>query len=582
MSDTQRDHSQLAELVANLRLHQHLCLIYDTPEEQFAAALPYLRLGLERGEKCIYVADENTAAAVLDALHESGTDVSRHLRSGALAIFDRYETYFQRGTFDSELMIRFWREAAREAARAKFSGLRGLGEMTWVLGVSEGAERLIGFESKLNHVVCDHDVALVCQYNRAHFPPEIILGVLRTHPLVVCGARFAENPYYVPPDEFLKPSQVAVEVDRLLKNILEWERAEERLRQSEADFAAAQRVAKLGTWRFDAAAGTVRWSEELYRIFDIEKAAFGGSYESFLSRVHPDDQPRVIETNRKAIASGEPFNLDYRILTPGGELKNIRETGYGTKDARGSVVALFGTAQDITEGKRAEDELESSRDRLRALAGRLQHIREEERTSVAREIHDELGSALTGIKLDLSSLARELGADQKQQIEAILAGVDETIQSVRRISSELRPAVLDAVGLVAALEWAGEEFEARTGTRCRLNLPAHDVVVNPERATAIFRIFQETLTNVARHARATEVHVRLAQADHSLTLEVQDNGSGVSEEQVSAGSSLGVLGMRERALFLGGELTIVGTPGKGTTVRARIPETEPDNPEDSN
>jgi PAS domain S-box-containing protein len=240
----------------------------------------------------------------------------------------------------------------------------------------------------------------------------------------------------------------------------------------------------------------------------------------------------------------------------------------------------IGIGRDITDLKGAEEALEKSRDQLRALAARVQSVREEERTRVAREIHDELGQSLTAIKIDLSSLSHDLPAEKKQQSASILKLVDETIQAVRRISTELRPAILDAVGLVAAVEWAAGEFAARTGTKCQLDLPQGDVVIDEERATALFRIFQETLTNVARHANATEVNVRLDEEDGNLTLEVHDNGGGIREEQLSAGSSLGILGMRERARLLGGELTLAGALGAGTTVRVRIPETHPTPPKD--
>jgi len=159
-----------------------------------------------------------------------------------------------------------------------------------------------------------------------------------------------------------------------------------------------------------------------------------------------------------------------------------------------------------------------------------------------------------------------------KKTSSILQLVDEMIQTVRRISTELRPGILDDLGLVAAVEWAGEEFEARTGTKCRFALPTDDFAVDPERATAVFRIFQETLTNVARHADASEIRVRLAMEGKDLTLEVHDNGRGISEERLSNRRSLGILGMRERAMLLGGELTITGAPGKGTTVRVRVPE----------
>jgi signal transduction histidine kinase len=242
------------------------------------------------------------------------------------------------------------------------------------------------------------------------------------------------------------------------------------------------------------------------------------------------------------------------------------------------------TEVELAGSLRAEQELHRSFGQLRELAARLQSVREEERARVAREIHDELGQALTAIKIDLAFLLRALRADQKQEwekAESILKLVDQTILSVRRIGTELRPGILDDLGLVAAVEWAAEEFEARTGTKCRLDLPDDDIVIDPERTTAIFRIFQETLTNITRHAEATHVDGRLGREGGNIMLEVRDNGRGIGEEELSTGRSLGILGMRERALLLGGELTISGTPGKGTIVRLRIPRVHPIQSEDS-
>ena len=219
------------------------------------------------------------------------------------------------------------------------------------------------------------------------------------------------------------------------------------------------------------------------------------------------------------------------------------------------------------------DRLQWSLEQMRALASRLETIREEERKRIAREIHDELGQALTAIKIELSSLLFEWPAEQKpfKRAESITRLVDQTIESVRKISTAVRPGILDALGLVAAVEWAAEEFETRTGTRCRIDVPKDALKIDQERATAIFRILQEALTNVARHANATQVDIRLAREDGSLSLEVHDNGIGIAEEQLSARGSLGILGMRERTLVLGGEFLISGTPNQGTRVRVRIP-----------
>jgi signal transduction histidine kinase len=275
------------------------------------------------------------------------------------------------------------------------------------------------------------------------------------------------------------------------------------------------------------------------------------------------------------VSEQSDFELDFRLLLPDGSIKYIHSTGHPIVDERGLPVQYLCTHIDLTERMRAEQQLQNSFAQLRALAARLQSVREEERTRVAREIHDELGQALTSIKLDLASVMHDLEAHQKPQpsrVESALEAIDQTIQSMRRIATELRPAVLDALGLVAAIEWAAEEFGSRTGTKCRLELPADEIAIDHEAATALFRIFQETLTNVARHAGATEVDVRLVQENGSLLLEVRDNGRGIAEQQLSSSASLGIVGMRERALLLGGKLTISGQPGTGTTVTVTIPQ----------
>jgi signal transduction histidine kinase len=226
--------------------------------------------------------------------------------------------------------------------------------------------------------------------------------------------------------------------------------------------------------------------------------------------------------------------------------------------------------EDITGRKRADQELQRSFNALRALTAQLQSVREEERTSLARELHDQLGQALTAIRIDLAALRTTLAGDERtRRIDAISLMVEETIKCIRRISTELRPGVLD-LGLVAAVEWAAEEFQKRTGIECQIGVPETFPEIGAERATALFRIFQETLTNIARHAGATQVHIGLSQEPGHLSFEVRDNGRGIGEEHLSAAGSLGILGMRERARLLEGEF-FIGDAGGGTVVRVRIP-----------
>jgi signal transduction histidine kinase len=223
--------------------------------------------------------------------------------------------------------------------------------------------------------------------------------------------------------------------------------------------------------------------------------------------------------------------------------------------------------------ERAEEDLRHSHGQLRALTGRLQSVREEERTHIAREVHDELGQALTGLKLDLSWLAsRPRGARGLQRkVKAMSAQIDATIQAVRRIATELRPGVLDSLGLAAAIEWQAADFQTRTGIPCETRIEVPEALLDQDFSTACFRIFQETLTNIIRHAEATRVAVALTQDGADLVLTVRDNGRGISERDVAHSRSIGLLGMRERAAQVGGKITFQGQPRAGTTVTMRAP-----------
>lgn len=237
-----------------------------------------------------------------------------------------------------------------------------------------------------------------------------------------------------------------------------------------------------------------------------------------------------------------------------------------------STQAVCLIASDLSEIKRVEQALRASIEQFRNLAAHLLSVREEERARISREVHDELGQSLTAVKMDLSWLAGRLPQGNGKMLTRIRSTeqlADSIIQSIRRISTELRPAVLD-LGLAAAVEWQVQDFQARSGVRCKVRLLIREVVPSTA-STGMFRIFQETLTNVARHAKATRVEVVLQKERGRLVLLIHDNGQGFDQADASFSTSLGLLGMRERAAILGGEVNISSAPGKGTTVTAWIP-----------
>lgn len=231
-------------------------------------------------------------------------------------------------------------------------------------------------------------------------------------------------------------------------------------------------------------------------------------------------------------------------------------------------------AAEIVERKAAEERLRESQAQLRALAARLATAREEERARIAREVHDELGQILTGLKMDVMWLGKHLDKAQGALLKKVATMrelVDATVQVVRRISTGMRPGILDDMGLVAAIGWQAQEFQKRMGIRCRVELPAAPLEADGALSTAVFRIFQEVLTNISRHARASSVSVRLEVARSRLMLTVKDDGVGIAPGAVRAKESLGLLGMQERAQQFGGELRVRGIRGRGTTVTLRMP-----------
>jgi PAS domain S-box-containing protein len=327
----------------------------------------------------------------------------------------------------------------------------------------------------------------------------------------------------------------------------------------------------------DAAAAILYISPSAERVFGYPPDLLIGT--NTMEYLHPDDRQAVQESILGILHSppSVAVTLHIRLRHRDGEWRSVETTAANclhVEELRGIVVNL----RDITERERYQEQLRISQDQLRQLAARVESAREEERARISREVHDEFGQMLSLLKLDLETLAslhRPRGAEARgefdQRVAALVRGIDLSMNTVRRIVAELRPAVFEDLGLAAALGWQLQEFESRTGIRCRRRGLRQDAGLAAEPALAVFRIFQEILTNVIRHANATILEVAVETGRDWFTLRVSDNGKGFDPKLLSPSLSLGLLGMRERAGLHGGAIEWSGRRNGGTTVTVRLP-----------
>lgn len=333
---------------------------------------------------------------------------------------------------------------------------------------------------------------------------------------------------------------------------------------------------------FDTSADGMRVIDKDFNILRVNKTFLelvGGSKQGIEQRkcyeIFKGDTCHTQDCPMLRIRSGEG-RIEYdalKIRQDGTEVPCI-VTATPFRDSSGQFIGIVEDFKDISDRKRTEEELQRSHEQLRNVTSHLERAREQERRAMAREIHDELGQSLTGLKMDIHWLSGRLtGQEEKisDKLRDMTRQLDNTVHTVQRLSSELRPCLLDDLGLSAAIEWHANTVRERLGI-------AIDVVSNPENITldesysiTVYRIFQEALTNIARHSGATQVEIVLVQKHDQVILTVQDNGRGITREQINNSNSLGLIGMHERACLLKGLLHIQSTPGQGTAVTLSIP-----------
>jgi signal transduction histidine kinase len=442
--------NELEQQLTSLKQGDHVCLIYKNITEQMAAAVPFIRQGLARGERCVYIAADHAVEEVVQALAAAGVDVGQERQRGALRLLTKADAYLRSGEFDSQAMIDFLRQVENEALADGFSGVRIAGEMTWVLGPKGGLNRLIEYEAMLNHFLMNSRSEILCQYNHSRFESPCVHDVLLTHPLAILGEQVCSNPYYEPPELVL---------DR-------------------EPLATSAHTAKRVDW----------WIQQLRRA------------------------------------------------------------------------------------RTAEREREQMLERMQALSRRLLEVPEAERRHLAGELHDEVGQMLTGLRLLLKP-DRDLPTEALQgRFEQARGIIDELLERIRGLSFDLRPAALDQLGLLPALLALFERYTNQTGVLVQFKHKGLEERLAPEVETNAYRIVQEALTNVARHAGVAGVTVRIWAATDVLSIQIEDQGRGFDPEVALATTrSRGLAGIQERVMLLGGQVTIESKPRAGTQITAQLP-----------
>jgi two-component system, NarL family, sensor histidine kinase UhpB len=312
----------------------------------------------------------------------------------------------------------------------------------------------------------------------------------------------------------------------------------------------------------------------------LPEAIVRADANAFINLIPAEERPHFTATLEASAAHMVAWNWSGRLKAPHEATErwiNIR--GKPRPGDHGDVL-WDGLVYDDTQGRLAQRELERSREELRSLSRHLQSVREEEKARIAREVHDELGSTLTALRMDLDWMATRLPPDMeplREKRSAMVKLVEAAVAATRKIVTDLRPSILDDLGLAAAVRWQASEFQKHTGVAIEVATPEQDGAIQRDTALALFRIFQETLTNVARHAKATHVWVDLTTSDAGYVLRIRDDGAGMSEKDLVKATSHGVRGMRERAQQFGGDVTVSSQPGRGTTLVASVPATPLDN-----
>jgi signal transduction histidine kinase len=578
-------------VVGDMPWGTHFCYFYETKQDLLDILVPYFKAGLENKEFCLWVISNSellTVQEATSALRNALPDLDRYVAERSIEVVGHGEWFLDGGTFALHNVAQRFKEKLNEALARGYAGMRVNGSPAWLYDEDQKVFRT--FEAELDKLFPNEQIIASCTYPLATIRGGEVFDAARTHQFAIARRQGAweiiESPELI---------QAKAEIKRLNESL---QRVKERtpkqpliLRYGVAVLSVTA-ILIITLWMRMKLGQLSTPIVGLFLCSVMFSAWFGGIGPGLLAialsllaidyyfvtpfnslAAEIKEIPRLIIFTLSALFVGL---LSAAQRSKAESLRRARDVLDGTvQELKRTDVAL---RAEIAERKRAEEQLSATNVQLRALSESLRSAREQEGARIAREIHDELGAALMSLKWDLEGLDKifteagdpaQLSALQ-EQTAAMVKLVDNTINVVRRIASELRPSILDDLGLVEAIEWQAQKFQAQTGIICQCDCALENVELGQDQSTAVFRILQEALTNILRHAQATRVDITVRTEDGQFVLTISDNGRGITEEEKSGRQSLGLLGMRERAHLVGGRIDINGK-GQGTVVIVRVP-----------
>ncbi len=514
----------------------HLCSIFETAEDQFASIADLISEGIERNEKILLLTDRRRQHVLLASLSNQAIPVTKLARQGKL-VFRRAESV--RG--DSSSLSMILRDETTAALADGHSGLCVAWEPDRLLTGPNDSQRFAATESAAHAALSGIRCSLVCHYDRRTFPAKLLRRIIALHPMMLANPEVSGT---------FARGLIDQSVD--------------------------------GIALVDENSIIIEWNAAMAKITGVPRQLILHQNVRVLSGMMSMDPPLLGQTVGRMARKGTPFRdalapqlfqepFEVRLLHATARERVVQVKLFPVRLSGRVVVGAL--LEDVTEKRRTEQLLKDSQKELHNLASHLLAAREDDRRNVAYEIHDDLGQSLTALKMDILWLQRRLGRSgpEQEKVADMSTVVDQALTSVQRISTALRPRMLDDLGLAAAIKWLCDDFSGRTGLPCavHINLRGSGQVENL--ATHIYRITQELLTNVARHAMAKRVSIELREFARSLRLIVNDNGIGITVDQVSAPESIGLIGIRERIEDLQGKFSIYKMKSGGTTARVSVP-----------